>query len=58
MNLETFPKCNDKRRCCFKNKGKCTILQAAYRKDGDCNFAKANKEDLSYNHKRRKAAFL
>ena len=40
MGERPKPKCNDTRECCFREKGKCTVLQESYKKDGQCKFCK------------------
>lgn len=40
MGERPKPKCNDTRECCFREKGKCTVLQESYEKDGQCKFCK------------------
>ncbi len=56
--LEEHPICNDSRKCCFRNiLGRCDILRSTYLNDGDCNFAKKNRDDkYSYNHAARRSA--
>ena len=52
MNLGTYPKCNDSRRCFAKQieyvnekkVTKCSVLCSSYKLDGECAFCKPDAE--------------
>lgn len=46
--------CKDTRACKYRWGEICTILKKGYEKDGDCNFAKANYNEIAYNTLQRR----
>ena len=46
--------CRDKRPCTFRRGRTCTILKEGYDMNGECNFAKAQIDDIAYNTLQRR----
>lgn len=43
-----YPECYDTRPCCFRDNGRCRVLNETYENDGECRFAKPGRQVKPY----------